>query len=150
MEDKGLLGVFDGHTFLQSLSTRHLMLLSSGVKPVRFAAEAYLGREGDPARSCFLIKTGRVALEAGSEALTVDLIGPGEMVGWSWLVPPHNWRFNCRAMEPVEALAFDAEWLRDKCDQDHELGYHLLKHLVTIIAGRLTATRKQLASHPKS
>jgi hypothetical protein len=38
----------------------------------------------------------------------------------------------------------DAHWLREKCEQDHELGYHLLKQLVSVIASRLTATRLQL------
>jgi hypothetical protein len=44
----------------------------------------------------------------------------------------------------VKGVVFDAAWLREKCTQDHELGYHLLKQLVTVIASRLAATRVQL------
>jgi CRP-like cAMP-binding protein len=147
MSETGLLGVFGNHAFLQHLGPRHLMLLASGVKPVKFVPGAYLGRDGEVARSFYLINSGRVSLEIRSHdntAVSVQSVGPGEIVGWSWLVPPHRWRFDCRAAETVEALAFDAEWLREKCEQDHELGYQLLKHLVTVMAGRLTATRHQL------
>jgi CRP-like cAMP-binding protein len=152
MTETGLLGIFGNHAFLQGLGQRHLMLLASGVKPVRFAPGTHLGREGEAATTFYLIKSGRVSLDLhppGGGAVSVQSVSPGEVVGWSWLVPPHRWRFDCRATEPVDALAFDAQWLRDKCEQDHELGYQLLKHLVTVIACRLTATRHQLLDGQK-
>jgi len=147
MSESGLLGVFGNHAFLNGLSPRHLMLLASGVKPVRFAEGEYLGRDGETAKAFYLIQSGHVALEMrapGREAVPVQTVGPGEVVGWSWLVAPHRWRFDCRASDSVQALAFDAEWLREKCEQDHELGYQLLKHLVTVMAARMTATWQQL------
>ena len=152
MSEPGLLGTFGNHAFLQGLGPRHLMLLASGVKPVTFAPGAFLGREGDTAGAFYLIKSGHVSLEihrSDREAVPVETVGPGEVAGWSWLVQPHRWRFDCRATDAVEALAFDGEWLRDKCEQDHELGYQILKHLVTVLAGRLTATRHQLLAKHK-
>ncbi len=146
MSESGLLGIFGNHAFLQGLGPRHLMLLAAGVKPVTFAPDTFLGRDGETARTFYLIQSGHVSLDIRSPdraAVAVESVGPGEVVGWSWLVAPHRWRFDCRATDKVEALAFDAEWLREKCEQDHELGYQLLKHLVTVIAGRLTATRHQ-------
>ena len=38
-------------------------------------------------------------------------------------------------------IAESANWLRERCEQDHELGYHLLKQLVIVIASRLAAAR---------
>lgn len=152
MNENGLLGIFGNHAFLQGLGPRHLMLLASGVKPVTFSPGAYLGRDGETARTFFLVKSGHVSLETtapGRGPVAIAKVGPGEVVGWSWLVAPHRWQFDCRANDTVEALAFDAEWLREKCEQDHELGYQLLKHLVTVIAGRLTATRLQQGDKPK-
>lgn len=75
--------------------------------------------------------------------VTVQTVGPGEVLGWSWLVPPYRWQFDCRAADAVRGLTFDAEWLRERCEQDHELGYLLLKQLVIVIASRLAATRLQ-------
>jgi CRP-like cAMP-binding protein len=147
MTMEGVTGAFASHAFLKGLSERHLMLLSSGVKPETFQPGDYLGHEGQPATAFYLVQSGRVSLGIPTPdrgVTPMQTVGPGEVVGWSWLVPPHRWRFDCRAVGPVQALAFNAEWLREKCEQDHELGYHLLKHLVTVLASRLAATRLQL------
>jgi hypothetical protein len=66
------------------------------------------------------------------------------VVGWSWVVPPYVWQFDARAVDAVEGTCFDAEWLRQRCDEDCQLGYHLVRQLLTVLAGRLAATRLQL------
>jgi len=38
----------------------------------------------------------------------------------------------------------DGNWLRAKCEEDHDLGYEMLKRLIDLIASRLDATRLQL------
>jgi CRP-like cAMP-binding protein len=147
MNDHGILGVFASHAFLGSLSERHRLLLASGVRPFTVGAGALLATEGETARAFYLVQSGHIALGLHTPdrgIVTIQTVGPGEVVGWSWLVPPHRWQFDCRAVDAVQGLAFDAQWLRDLCDQDHELGYHLLKQLVTVIAHRLAATRVQL------
>jgi CRP-like cAMP-binding protein len=147
MTEQGILGTFAGHAFLRGLSERYLMALASGAKPFTAAAGELLAREGEPARAFYLIQVGHVALGLHTPdrgVVTVQTVGPGEVLGWSWLVPPHRWQFDCRAADEVRGLAFDADWLREKCEQDHELGYQLLKQLVTVIASRLAATRLQL------
>ena len=63
------------------------------------------------------------------------------MVGWSWLLPPYEWHFDARAVDSVQGLLFDAAWLREQCEQDYELGYHLLKELLAVVTSRLGACR---------
>jgi len=141
------LGAFDSHPFLSGLDNRLLMQLASGVKPFSAKAGEYLGREGKPATSFFLVQSGHVAIESpsphGSPGV-IQTIGPGEVIGWSWLLPPYQWQFDCRAVDTVQGLSLNAEWLRWQCEQNHELGYHLLKHLLAVVGGRLAATRRQL------
>jgi CRP-like cAMP-binding protein len=103
---------------------------------------------GEEANRFYLLRQGRVAMEhytAEHGAITVETVGEGEALGWSWLVPPYRWQFDCRAVEAVQGLAFDAEWLREKCEQDHELGYQLTKQLLAVIGHRLAATRLRLS-----
>lgn len=147
MTEQGLLGAFASHAFLSSLSERHRMLLASGVRPFTAAPGEVFAREGETAKAFYLVQSGQVALDLNTPkrgVVSIQTVGPGEIVGWSWLVPPHRWQFSCRAVNAVQGLAFDAQWLREKCEQDHELGYHLLKQLVTVIANRLAGTRLQL------
>jgi CRP-like cAMP-binding protein len=147
MSEDSILGAFAGHAFLRGLSQRHLMQLASGARPFTAAAGEFLAREGEPAHHFYLIQAGHVALSARAGArgsVEVQTAGPGDVVGWSWMVPPYRWQFEARAKDAVSGIALDAAWLRDQCEQDYQLGYHLLKHLATVLATRLAATRLQL------
>jgi CRP-like cAMP-binding protein len=140
-------GGFESHPFLQPLSERHRMLLASGARPFTAAAGIILARQGTQADSFYLVQSGHVALTAGGTSgveLPITTVGPGEVVGWSWLIPPYRWQFTCRAVDDVRGIAFNTEWLREMCERDYSLGYDVLRQLVTVMATRLTATRRQL------
>ena len=71
-------------------------------------------------------------------------LGEGEILGWSWLLPPYLWRFHAHAVESTRAIALDGKCLRTKCEQNHDLGYEMLKRFAQIMEQRLEATRLQL------
>lgn len=147
MSDQYLQARLARHAFLQGMSESHLALLAGCARPATFPPGQFLCREQEPANAFFLIQSGRVAIEIHTPkrgTIRVQTIGPGEVVGWSWVIPPHQWQFDARVVETVQALALDAQCLRGKCTADHELGYHLLQRLVAVIAQRLSATRLQL------
>jgi CRP-like cAMP-binding protein len=144
MLKQGLLGTFDSHAFLSGLSERHLLKLASGARPFTAAPGEFVAREGDPARAFYLIQSGQIEIGRrgiGGKFEPIARLGAGEVIGWSWLLPPHQWQFDCRAADAVQGLMFDAEWLREQCETDHELGFHLLQHLLAVVARRLAATR---------
>ena len=114
---------------------------------VRVEANHYITREGEDANQFFLIREGRVALEIHApprKPLVIETLGPGDIIGWSWLVPPHIWKFNARTATQTRLIALDAKCLRTKCEANHELGYEILKRFSHIIERRLEATRFQL------
>jgi hypothetical protein len=80
----------------------------------------------------------------GRGAVTIQTVDEGDVVGWSWLFPPFRWHFDARALDSVRAVAFDGACLRDKCDDDHSLGYELLRRFSPVMLARLQATRLQL------
>lgn len=135
------------HPLLNGLSNKILKTLAMGVKPFAATANEYLGRDGTPSHAFYLLRSGHVSLEiptANRGVVSIQTVGPGDILGWSWLVPPHRWKFDCRAKDSVKGFMFDAAWLREKCDADPELGLQLLKRLLYVIANRLAATRVQL------
>jgi CRP-like cAMP-binding protein len=150
MTSPAVLEVFGSHAFLSGLSEWVRMRLAYGVMPFSAAPGEFLGREGQAADSFFLIQEGHVDIgtREGDQPVTLQTVGPGDVVGWSWILPPHRWQFDCRAVDAVKGIRFDAGWLRDQCETDHELGYHLVKHLLGVIASRLAATR--LVTRPLS
>ncbi|MBI1792022.1 MAG: cyclic nucleotide-binding domain-containing protein [Acidobacteria bacterium] len=139
--------VLKQHTFLIYLEPRHVETLVGCAGNRRFEPGEYLCREGEPADLFFLLRAGQVALEfrvPQRGPLRVETLGEGDVLGWSWLVAPHHWHFDARAVTPVRALALDGKCLRRKCEEDHELGYQLLKRFASLIERRLEATRLQL------
>jgi CRP/FNR family transcriptional regulator, cyclic AMP receptor protein len=122
-------------------------LVAGCASNVVFPAGERLFREGDPADVFFLVRHGLVALDAyvpNRGQVTVETLGAGEIVGWSWLLPPNRWHFTGRALEPVRAVSFDGACLRRKCEEDPLLGYDLLTRFSQVLVGRLQATRLQL------
>ena len=59
--------------------------------------------------------------------------------------PLFSWRFDARAVETTRAIALDGKCLRGKCEEDHELGYELVKQVASSLGQRLdAATRMRL------
>ncbi|MFQ5795868.1 MAG: cyclic nucleotide-binding domain-containing protein [Candidatus Bipolaricaulia bacterium] len=135
------------HPFFEELDPKYLELLVGCASNVRFDAGQFIFCEGDEANQFYLIRHGRVALEISTPErgpITIQTIGEGEVLGWSWLLPPYRWHFDARTIELTRAIALDGECLRTKCEEDHDLGYELLKEFADIIMQRLQATQLQL------
>jgi CRP-like cAMP-binding protein len=114
---------------------------------VRYEPEAFIFREGEEANTFLVLRQGEVAVEvftAERGPVRIETLGVGDLLGWSWLVPPYRWHFDVRAVEMTRAIALDARCLRQKCEEDHDLGYQLFKRFSHVIEQRLQATRLQL------
>ncbi|MGO9884825.1 MAG: cyclic nucleotide-binding domain-containing protein [Solirubrobacteraceae bacterium] len=131
----------------EGLAAEHLALIAGCGQNLHVPAEEMLLREGDPADRFFLIRRGTVALEVhapGREALMIETLHDGDPVGWSWLFAPYRWQLDARTIGPCELVAFDGGCLRGKCEEDHELGYQLMRRFAASVISRLQATRLQL------
>jgi CRP-like cAMP-binding protein len=139
--------ILSEHPFLKGMKKEHLALITGCASNVRWDAGAYLFKEGQDAHHFYVVRHGTIAIEAFSPAhgpLVLQTIGAGDILGWSWLVPPYRWHFDGKATELVRAIALDGRCLRTKCEKDHELGYELLKRFAEIMSQRLDVTRMQL------
>jgi CRP/FNR family cyclic AMP-dependent transcriptional regulator len=129
------------------LSEAELELISAAARPVRLGARERLLREEEPARGCWLIHSGCVALDLavpGRGQVVVQTLGQGDVLGWSWLVPPYRWQFGAVTVEPTPATELDTEQLRALAEQDPRFGYSLTLALFGALAHRLQATRARL------
>ena len=139
--------VIAGHPFLRELKPAHLHLLADSAMRMHYEAGQFIFREGDPANRFYLIEQGRVSLEShrtDEAPAPIQVIGPGDVLGWSWLFPPYYWHFDARALEPTSAIFFYGTRLREKCEQDHEFGFEMMKRMTQVVIHRLQATRQQL------
>ncbi|HEX3037077.1 MAG TPA: cyclic nucleotide-binding domain-containing protein [Thermodesulfobacteriota bacterium] len=132
----------------RGLDQRHLQTIVGCASDVQFNAGELILRAGEEAGQLYIILNGKVELEtlmtSEQEPTTVQTIGEGDVLGWSWLFPPYRWHFDARAVVPTQAIALDGKYLRSKCDEDHDFGYELLKRFAHIVVQRLEAMRSQL------
>lgn len=144
---ENLESILKEHPFFCGLGDHYIHFLVGCASNVRFKTGEFLFREGQEADRFFLIREGTVNLEIYSPQkgpITVQTLGEGEIIGWSWIISPYRWRFDARAVEDTRLVALDGKCLRDKCEQDHALGYELLKRFAPILDQRLIATKIQL------
>ncbi len=116
-------------------------------RTVDYAAGRRLFDEGQDAVGCWLICSGQVALSTavpGRGQVVVQTLGPGEVLGWSWLVPPHHWHFTATALGPVSTIELDTARLRALADDEPALGYPLALGMFEVVLNRLQNSRARL------
>jgi len=131
----------------EGLQPDHLELIAGCAMNRVFAPGEQLMREGERADDFYVIRSGDVALGTyvpQRGALTIETLHDGDLLGWSWLVPPYRTMFDARALAQTRTVSFDGACLRGKCEEDHELGYELLTRFIAVIVERLHATRLRL------
>lgn len=103
--------------------------------------------EGEVTLFLAIIVRGRVALrlrvpERG--AVTILTLDPGDIVGWSAIVPPYRATTSATTLEPAELAIIPAEELRELLATDTELAAAFLPPVLETVAARVAATRDQL------
>lgn len=144
---RGIDQLLQEHPFFAGLGGDALTLVAGCAVNRHVDAGTYLYREGDPAETFFVIRRGRIAIEVHSPtagSLVIETLDAGEVLGWSWLVPPFRWQFDARAVDTTDLMVIDGACLRGKCDDDPVLGYALMQRVAHVMLDRLQATRVRL------
>jgi CRP-like cAMP-binding protein len=136
------------HPFVATMSDDHIGTLERcGLSYLSFEPNDRLVREGKVADACFLIDRGDVGLEMyvdRAESRTLQVVHAGEIVGWSWLLPPYLGTSEAIALTPVTALRVDAALLRETMEEDRDFGYAILVRVCRVAVSRLEASRQEL------
>ena len=136
--------------FFKGLNSQQLQLLAASALEMKFETGAIIFEEGSPANRFFLILKGGVELSSEMEdrnVISIQTLGPGDDLGWSWLFPPYSMHFTARALEPTTTIFFYGTRLREQCEQDHELGYQIMKRIAEVATQSLRATQRRLMQY---
>jgi CRP/FNR family transcriptional regulator, cyclic AMP receptor protein len=123
------------------------LIAASAARHTALAPGARLFGEGDPAEGCWLIQDGLVAVGTevpGRGLVVIQTLGRGDVLGWSWLVPPHRWHYTATASTAVTAVELDTARLRALAEGDPALGFPLVLGFIEIVVARLQNTRSRL------
>lgn len=142
------------HPFLKGMPQKCQNVLFQGAEVIDLSAGYFVFQDGGKAEQFFLILKGRVDILTQEQDVRFDLesslgvlqtLGPGEIVGWSWIIPPYHWKFNARVKEDARFLVVDGKNLRQRMTKDYTLAYEIYKRLVPVMNARLLASRIKLA-----
>lgn len=145
MED--LERLLAAHPFFQGLESRHLQLIVPCATRVTFNAGQFLCHENEEAMQFFVIHHGKVAVEIyryRGGPVTIQTLGDGDVLGWLGFLKPYHWHLDARAVELTRVVSLDVLCLLEKCEQDRELGYELLKRYAHYLAVQFRVTKLQL------
>lgn len=140
------------HHFFKGINPDFLPFLASCATFVEYKPGELIFEEGTEADRFYLIHWGCVGIETHipcKRSVTVQRIGNGEALGWSWCFPPYSWRYSARTLDATELIAFDAKSILDYAEKNHDFGYDLFKRTGRVMQDRLQATRALLVDYCK-
>jgi CRP/FNR family transcriptional regulator, cyclic AMP receptor protein len=131
---------------LQGLPKESLEILSDCAGNISFAEDQSIFAPGEEADCFYILRSGEVALVVPYEhgAIEVQKLYKGDILGWSWMLPPYKWVMRARALTRVEAVRVDARRLRGLFSTHPDFEREVLKCLMPIVVQRLNALQFQL------
>jgi CRP-like cAMP-binding protein len=154
------------YPFFAGLSYDEIVSLTKVASELTVEAEHYFFHEGDALENFYLVVEGAVAIvievpdqdvehklagQLTGELITSDIVisavGPGEVFGWSALVPPHEATTCAKATTLCRVIAFGSRELLQTFEDDCRFGYVMIQKTAQIIRDRLHAIRIESLAH---
>ena len=131
------------HELLNGLSSAEMdQVLGLGAR-LTVPSGTSLFHLGDPADRLFLTERGRIRLtlpmqvRGKEEEILVEERSPGQIVGWSALIPPYRFTLTATAPLETEVIALPRETLVDYFAAHPAAGYKIALNLAVVIGHRL-------------
>ncbi len=144
------------YPFFAGLNHHQILDLAMVADVVTVEVGDYFFREGDNLKEFFLVVDGSIDITISvtdrsvaqniienilgnfiTKEITVSTIGPGQIFGWSALIPPHTSTATARAARSSRVVAFDGEQLRHSFQDDCNFGYLMLQIIAGVVRQRL-------------
>lgn len=136
-----------GTRLLRAVPAEHRDRMLTLAREVSFPQDTRVFEERGLADRFWVIRSGAITLDLalpGARSVSVETLGPGDLLGWSWMFPPYEWDFGAEALSPVRAYEFDGAEVRELCEVDPGLGYALARAVAEVLAHRLQSARTRL------
>lgn len=147
MADKTIEQYIAEQEFLADLKPEFRAFLAEHARFRDLGPNEVLFRYDTKAEQFHLVTRGKVSIEVAAiegPPLGLQELGPGAILGWSWLIPPYRWSFQARAEEAGQVIEFDGRAVRERCEESPEFGYEILKRFSALMSERLSSAREQM------
>ena len=144
IESPNQFAIFAGVTAQESdpiLQRGEIITVKKGTKVIE---------AGQPAATLLLVRSGKIELRFNvlyyNESIEVplEIVGPGGVIGWSALIPPHNYTLTGYATEDSELFQLPGSTLQDYCAAHPRAGYTVMANIARIVSERYEIARQLL------
>jgi len=143
-----LIRILQTIPWYQDIDSKHFDKLVGISSLIEVERNQELFREGDTEEYLYIVIQGRIAIEMmvpGRGRMRIYTAEPMDVVGWSSVTPVVRQRTaGAQAVLPSRLVRQDAAALRKLCEEDHDLGYIVMRRMANVVASRLLTTRLQL------
>jgi CRP-like cAMP-binding protein len=148
------------YPFFAGLSMEHINILAKAGDEQIVEEGHYFFCEGEVQSTFYVAIEGAVGIvfevpERGEEPkisdqfarkiktkdIVISTISPGDMFGWSGLVPPHKATASAKSLTPCRVIAFDTKELLKSFEKDSSFGYLMIQKAAQVISERLRDIR---------
>lgn len=145
---KELVNALQTIPWFQEISQEHFDKLADICELIEVEEGQELFRQGDTQEYLYILLTGRIAIEIAVPGRGRQRIYTAEsmdVIGWSSATPVVRQRTaGAVAVLPSRMIRMDSAGLRQLCEENHSLGYIVMKRLTNVVASRLLVSRLQL------
>jgi CRP-like cAMP-binding protein len=132
---------------LHALTATEVDLFASAARELHVPAGEVVFEEGGPADTFYIVVEGNVGLvltSPGRAPIVIQTLGPGDLLGVSWLFPPYRWNWRAETAVDTDLVAFDANVIRSELEKNRDLTLEVLTVVASEVVDRLHRTRVQL------
>jgi CRP/FNR family cyclic AMP-dependent transcriptional regulator len=122
---------------LQGLTDWELKIVAQFLKEENVGEGTLLFEEGQKAGRLFIVEEGGISLQF-PRGEPYDIQGPGKILGWSFLVPPHRYTASAETNAPTRLLVMKSPDFYYLIHKEPKMGVKVMSNLAQVVAGRLT------------
>jgi len=123
----------------QGLKDEELRVVGRFCQESRVEAKTTLCELGTRADRLFILEEGTVSIRFEKGA-TLEMKGPGKILGWSFLVPPNRYTATVVTVTPSRLLVINGPDFYELIHRESKLGLKIMDNLAQVVASRLKAS----------
>ncbi len=123
----------------QGLKDEELKIVAEFCQELQVPENKTLCEEGTRADRLFILEEGAVSVRFPKGA-TLEIHGPGKILGWSFLVPPNRYTASAVTVTPSRLLVIKSPDFYQLIHKDSRMGLKIMDSLAQVVSGRLKAS----------
>lgn len=127
------------------LTIDQITALAMAAEEIEVEEGCWFFRQDQELHELYLVLDGQVGIivELPRQQVVTSTIGPGDIFGWSGLVPPHETTAGAKAMTRCRVVRFDCQRIRNTFPSNWQFGCLMMEKMAQVIRERLRDLRME-------